>query len=59
MGRFRIQILRNAAWETIYTIIKNEDFNDDSTTWSLLNIGYYTKQFWHRAYSRSNRHSTQ
>ena len=27
MGRFRIQVLRNNAWETVYTINKNEEFS--------------------------------
>ena len=38
MGRFRIQVLRNNAWETVYTINKNEEFSIDSTTWTLLNL---------------------
>ena len=38
MGRFRIQVLRNNAWETVYTINKNEEFSVDSTTWTLLNL---------------------
>ena len=38
MGRFRIQILKNNAWETIYTIEKNTDFTELSTDWVLLNL---------------------
>ena len=38
MGRFRIQILKNNAWETIYTIEKNTEFSKLSTEWTLLNL---------------------
>ena len=38
MGRFRIQILKNNAWETIYTIEKNTELTELSTDWVLLNL---------------------
>ena len=38
MGRFRIQILKNGAWEKIYTIEKNTDFTTLSTDYILLNL---------------------
>ena len=38
MGRFRIQILKNNAWETIYTIEKNTELTELSTDWILLNL---------------------
>ena len=38
MGRFRIQILKNIAWETIYTIEKKTELTELSTDWDLLNL---------------------
>ena len=38
MGRFRIQILKDNAWETIYTIEKNTELSKLSTDWVLLNL---------------------
>ena len=38
MGRFRIQILKNNSWETIYTIEKNTELSELSTDWILLNF---------------------
>ena len=42
MGRFRIQLLlENNTWSTQYTIAKNDEYSDNSTDWTLLNL-YFT-----------------
>ena len=34
MGRFQIQILKNNAWETIFTInAENEEFSTETINW--------------------------
>ena len=39
MGRFEIQLLlEDNAWNTQYTIAKNTQYSDTSTTWTLLNL---------------------
>ena len=39
MGRFRIQLLsENNTWSTVYTIEKNNQYSDNSTDWSFLNL---------------------
>ena len=41
MGRFRIQILKDIAWETIYTIEKNTELSKLSTEWTVIKFRYY------------------
>ena len=38
MGRFRIQLLLEDTWSTIYTIEKNTNYSTTSTDWILLNL---------------------
>ena len=39
MSRFRIQfLLENNTWSTQYTIPKNDQYSDNSTDWTLLNL---------------------
>ena len=45
MGRFRIQILKNKNWETIFTIAQNEGFSESSTEWELLNLDITEKNY--------------
>ena len=46
MGRFRIQLLlENNSWSTQYTIIKNSQYSDNSTDWTLLNIDFTIKNY--------------
>ena len=46
MGRFRIQLLlENTAWSTQYTIAKNDEYSDNSTDWTLLNLDFTVENF--------------
>ena len=45
MGRFRIQILKNCVWETIFTIAQNEGFTETSTEWELSNLDITEKNY--------------
>ena len=46
MGRFRIQlILEDITWSTQYSIAKNTPFNDISTDWTLLNLGFAQQNY--------------
>ena len=38
MGKLEIQFLRNAVWETEYTMDKKTNFSTLSTDWTLLNM---------------------
>ena len=46
MGRFRIQLLlEDKTWNTQYTIPKNDQYSDNSTDWSLLNLDFSIKNY--------------
>ena len=46
MGRFRIQLLlENNTWSTQYTIAKNDEYSDNSTDWTLLNLDFTVENF--------------
>ena len=39
MGRFRVQLLlKDNIWTTQYTINKNDQYSNNSTDWTLLNL---------------------
>ena len=41
MGRLRIQLLpSDDNWSTVYTIAKNNQFDDNPTDWTLLNLDF-------------------
>ena len=40
MGRFRIQISYNNAWNTQYTKPKKSQFTNSSIDWTLVNINF-------------------
>ena len=46
MGRFRIQLfLENNTRSTHYTIAKNDEYSDNSTGWTLLNLDFTVKNY--------------
>ena len=46
MGRFRIQLLiENNTWSTQYTIAKNDEYSDNSTDWTLLNLDFTVENY--------------
>ena len=46
MGRFRIQLLlENNTWSTQYTIVKNTQYSDNSTDWTLLNLDFTEENY--------------
>ena len=46
MGRFRIQLLlENNIWMTQYTIAKNDQYSNNSTDWTLLNLNFTVENY--------------
>ena len=46
MGRFRIQLLlENDVWSTQYTIPKNDQYSNNSSEWTLLNLDFTIKNY--------------
>ena len=46
MGRFRFQLLlEDNTWSTQYTISKNTQCSDNSTDWTLLNLGFTVENY--------------
>ena len=46
MGGFRIQLLLDDnIWTTQYTIGENEDYSDNSTDWTLLNLDFTIENY--------------
>ena len=48
MGRFRIQILKNNSWETMFTIAQNEGFSESCYRMGIFKFGYYRKKLWYK-----------
>ena len=44
-GRFRIEILKNNNWETIFTTAQNEGFTESATEWELINLDNTEKNY--------------
>ena len=41
MGRFRIQLLlEDNSWSKRYNIAKNDQYSDNSTDWTLVNLNF-------------------
>ena len=46
MGRFRIQLLlENNTWSTQYSIAKNDEYSDNSTDWTMLNLDFTVENY--------------
>ena len=46
MGRFRMQLfLEDNTWSTKYTILKNTNYSDSPTEWSLLNLDFTVENY--------------
>ena len=45
MGRFRIQLLRDNTWNTIYTTEKNTQYSDSETEWKLLKLDFNKRNY--------------
>ena len=46
MGRFRIQLFLNGnTWSTRYNIPKNDQYSDNSTDWTLVNLNFTVENY--------------
>ena len=46
MGRFRVQLLlEDNTWSTQYSIAKNNQYSDNSTDWTLLNLDFTIENY--------------
>ena len=46
MGQFRIQLLLDDnTWSSQYTITKNDEYSDNSTDWTLLNLDFTVENY--------------